>query len=248
MRFAAISDIHGNCLALEAVLADIDQMGIETVVNLGDHFSGPLEAGETAKLLAKHSFPSLQGNHDRYLLDTLLDEMGASDAHAHSQLTKSDLDWLETLPGARALNDDVFLCHGTPTSDTHYWLEQVTADAQLVMARVKDIEAHAANTNSPVILCAHTHIPRAIRLNDGRLIVNPGNVGCPAYSDEMPVPHVVETGTPDASYAILEKQSDRWSASIRYVSYDHMAMSMLAAERNRPDWASALATGRIGKF
>jgi len=45
MRFAAIADIHGNHLALEAVLADIRAQGIEEIVNLGDFFSGPLEAG-----------------------------------------------------------------------------------------------------------------------------------------------------------------------------------------------------------
>ncbi len=44
MRFAAIADIHGNHLALEAVLADIRAQGIEEIVNLGDFFSGPLEA------------------------------------------------------------------------------------------------------------------------------------------------------------------------------------------------------------
>jgi hypothetical protein len=44
MKLAAIADIHGNCVALEAVLADIAALGIGEVVNLGDHLSGPLEA------------------------------------------------------------------------------------------------------------------------------------------------------------------------------------------------------------
>ena len=44
MKFAAIADIHGNCSALEAVLADIGQHRISEVVNLGDHLSGPLGA------------------------------------------------------------------------------------------------------------------------------------------------------------------------------------------------------------
>ena len=44
MKFAAIADVHGNCPALEAVLADIAGLGISEVVNLGDHVSGPLEA------------------------------------------------------------------------------------------------------------------------------------------------------------------------------------------------------------
>lgn len=44
MRFAAIADIHGNCFALEAVLADAADVGVQEVVNLGDHLSGRLDA------------------------------------------------------------------------------------------------------------------------------------------------------------------------------------------------------------
>jgi hypothetical protein len=44
MKFAAIADVHGNFIALEAVLVDISPAGITEVVNLGDHLSGPLEA------------------------------------------------------------------------------------------------------------------------------------------------------------------------------------------------------------
>ena len=44
MRFAAIADIHGNCFAPEAVLADAADVGVEEVVNLRDHLNGPLEA------------------------------------------------------------------------------------------------------------------------------------------------------------------------------------------------------------
>ncbi|MEM8637166.1 MAG: hypothetical protein AAGF33_19550 [Pseudomonadota bacterium] len=53
------------------------------------------------------------------------------------------------------------------------------------------------------------------------------------------------SGTPDASYAILEHTNTGWSVTHRLVPYDHMAMSRMAAERGRPDWAEGLATGRI---
>jgi predicted phosphodiesterase len=49
MRFAAIADIHGNRLALEAVLADAADLGVQNCVNLGDHVSGPLQAGRVEK-------------------------------------------------------------------------------------------------------------------------------------------------------------------------------------------------------
>ena len=69
MKFAAIADVHGNCVALEAVLADIAVLGIAEVVNLGDHVSGPLEARRTADLLIERGFPSIRGDQDRLLVE-----------------------------------------------------------------------------------------------------------------------------------------------------------------------------------
>ena len=50
MRFAALADIHGNSFALEAVLQDMDSLGIKDAVNLGDFFSGPLDAAKIATM------------------------------------------------------------------------------------------------------------------------------------------------------------------------------------------------------
>jgi diadenosine tetraphosphatase ApaH/serine/threonine PP2A family protein phosphatase len=85
-----------------------------------------------------------------------------------------------------------------------------------------------------------------VRLSDGRLIVNPGSVGCPGYRDIHPFPHVVEAGTPDARYAILEHAKDGWQVTFRHVPYDHAPMAELARRNGKPDLAAALATGWIG--
>ena len=69
MKLAAIADVHGNCVALEAVLADIAALGIGEVVNLGDHLSGPLEPRRTADLLIARGFPSIRGDQDRILVE-----------------------------------------------------------------------------------------------------------------------------------------------------------------------------------
>jgi len=42
-------------------------------------------------------------------------------------------------------------------------------------------------------------------LADDRLVLNPGSVGLPAYDDDQPVPHIVENGTPEARYAIVQR-------------------------------------------
>ena len=65
MRLAVIADIHGNLLALEAVLAHIAARGITRIVNLGDCVSGPLCPAETAARLMALAMPTVRGNHDR---------------------------------------------------------------------------------------------------------------------------------------------------------------------------------------
>ena len=243
MRFAAIADIHGNHLALEAVLADIRSQGISDIVNLGDCFSGPLTAGKTADLLLGLDAITIRGNHDRYLIDRAPEAMHVSDRTAHSQLTERHLDWLRGLPFSANYRDEAYLCHATPADDNVYWLESVSSDGHVHLKPLEEIEAFAAGIDFPLILCGHTHIPRFVRLSDGRLIVNPGSVGCPAYDDDLPFYHKVEAGHPFASYAILEKVGDHWLPVFRQVAYDHMAMAKLAAQNGREEWASGLATG-----
>ena len=69
MRIAVFSDVHGNLLALEAVLADIRTRGVDSMVNLGDWVAGPLWPRETFELLAGLGIPSVRGNHDRWAID-----------------------------------------------------------------------------------------------------------------------------------------------------------------------------------
>ncbi len=243
MRIAAIADIHGNDLALEAVLADIEAQAIATVVNLGDHLSGALNAARTADILIARNFASIRGNHDRWLIEKRPAEMGEWDRTARAQLAARHFEWLASLPETRVVADQLFLCHGTPHSDTTYWLDDIAPGGTMRISARERIEAFAAGIDFPVILCGHTHIARCVTLADGRLVVNPGSVGCPAYDDDEPVPHTVETGSPHARYAILEKGPGGWNVDFRLVAYDHMAMSQLAAERNMASYASALRSG-----
>lgn len=245
MRFAALADIHGNAMALEAVLADILDLGIADIVNLGDHLSGPLEAARTANILMLLDLPSVRGNHDRYLVEQAPTAMHHWEADAIGQLDDRHLAWLRGLPPSLVWRDEVFLCHATPDDDNVYWLEDVSPAGHVHLRPMAEIEALAEGIAQPLILCGHSHLPRAVRLSDGRLIVNPGSVGCPAYDDVTPYPHKVEAGTPFASYAILERTADIWTPTFRQVAYDHAAMAHLAQSRGRDEWARALAAGRL---
>src|SRR5581483_11180002 len=99
MRIAVLADVHGNLLALEAVIADMRQYAPDLVLNLGDHLSGPLWAAETADLLMSAAdWIQIRGNHDRQLVELAPEGMGKSDGAANDQLTAHHKAWLETLP------------------------------------------------------------------------------------------------------------------------------------------------------
>ena len=245
-RFAVIADIHSNSDALKAVLADIADLTIDCIVNLGDHLSGPMTARETADLLMAADMIAIRGNHDRWLYDRAREEMYSIDAVARDQLDDTHLDWLRGLPPSARLGSGVFACHGTPKSDTTYWTEKVTPQGDVVLRPHAEIEAEADGLDAGLFLCGHTHLPRRVDLPNGRVILNPGSVGCPAYDDDIPVHHLVQTGTGAACYAIVERTKEGWASQFRHVPYDPARMIACAIEADHLHWESRLATGWIG--
>lgn len=244
MKIAALSDIHGNVAALDAVLADVNKRKVDYIVNLGDICSGELFPCETVDRLVPLSFPTIRGNHERQILSQTPERMGLSDRHAASMLRKDQLAWLARLPATLWLSGEVLLVHGSPRDDLEYFLETVTPEG-LRAANMAEIEERAAGIDAAVILCGHTHIQRSITMKDGRLACNPGSVGLPAYRDDHPYPHVVESGSPHARYAILSKDDGKWTADLRVVAYDWSQAASDAEANGRTDWSRALRTGRV---
>jgi putative phosphoesterase len=204
-QIAVIADIHGNTWALDAVLADIKRREITRIVNLGDCVYGSLDPAGTLERLMGANMISIAGNQDREVFDES-EQVRSSRDHQFvtGQLSAEQLTWLEQLPSTQVV-EDVFLCHGTPASDMIYLLEHVTEhgvalrDSATIMAYLRDVR-------QPVVVCGHSHIPRTVWLPDGRLVVNPGSVGIPAYDEDLPYPHVMEAGSPHARYAVLTRQ------------------------------------------
>jgi putative phosphoesterase len=242
MRIAIVADIHGNLAALEAVVRDIDRRGVDAVANLGDSLSGPLLPLETAQFLMAQDWVHLAGNHERQLLTQGPGQWGASDEFAHSRLTSKEFDWIASLRPSMRYRPDVLLCHGTPSTDTEYFLETVESTHVRIATRL-EVDARLGQVEAELIACGHSHVPRSMRTSTGKLLVNPGSVGLPAYDDIHPYPHVIETGTPDARYAIVERSADLWIATLVAVPYDYRAMVKLALARQRADWARALSSG-----
>lgn len=241
-RIALLADIHANVWALEAVLADARKQGVDVLWNLGDILHGALRPRATYDLLRSADIAlTIRGNQDRELFEP------NPDPRVEWMLRDLGVDaveWVRGLPATAVFQDEVLLCHGSPTDDLCYLLEDVTSGHPVVREE-EEIASLLAGAAQPVIVCGHTHIPRLVRLANGQTIVNPGSVGLAAYGDDAPVPHAMENYSPDASYAILEKTPSGWDATFRNVPYDTREASRTAAGLGRGDWAHQIVTGRV---
>lgn len=241
-KIAVISDIHGNNLALEAVLQDISRRGIDTIFNLGDSLYGPLDPLGTFKQLIKHKMVHILGNCDRMLLEPVHYSSASTLQDVKRILTKEHLNWLKQHP-TKVVIDDILLCHGTPDSDDIYLLEEMTEVGGILKSPTEIMES-IQNVEQSVILCGHSHIPRIVYLPNGKLVVNPGSVGLPAYKDDIPIPHKMESGSPNANYTVMKRESNQWLIEQINVPYDWERASKVAIQNNRKDWAKSLRSGR----
>lgn len=258
MRIAAISDIHGNLPALEAVFDDIAHAGgADVTVNLGDILSGPLWPVETADRLMALNLPTIRGNHERQVLTFEREKMGPTDGYTADHITEAHRNWMRSLPETMWLAPDVFCCHGTPDDDLQYWLETVVpghgehGGRGLRMATLAEAQQRLGGFDTSrvtLMLCGHTHMPRVLQLPEGPLVVNAGSVGLPGFDDDHPFKHVLEVGTPHARWALIERSGTGWNVQQRAVAYDWESAARRAEENGRPDWADALRTGFVGRM
>jgi putative phosphoesterase len=238
---AVIADVHGNIWALEAVLEDIQNRHLDNIVNLGDSVYGPLDPGATARRLQQPHILSISGNMDRILHRGPELPSPTFDFVKHA-LAEDQIDWLRNLPDTLLL-EDLFCCHGTPDSDETSLLEAITPTG-VFLADTLHISKALERVAQPVILCGHTHVPRTVWLPDGRLVINPGSVGVPAYDDDKPYPHKMEAGSPHARYAVLSRTDRGWRVEHIAVPYDWETAADAAHQQGREDYVVALKYGR----
>jgi predicted phosphodiesterase len=242
LPIAIIADIHANIWALDTILQDIKRRSIIHIINLGDSVYGPLAPAETAERILSEQILNIQGNEDRILYDPA-PAPTPTVLFSIQNLHPTHLEWLRSLPKTLLLNETIFACHGTPTSDETYLLEIPSLHGS-TLASSEHISSLLGPISQPIILCAHTHIARVVSLPDGRLIINPGSVGVPAYEDDFPFPHKMEMGSPHARYAILSQIEGSYSIEQVTLPYDWQTASATARKNGREDWAHWLALGR----
>jgi diadenosine tetraphosphatase ApaH/serine/threonine PP2A family protein phosphatase len=220
VRVAILTDIHSNLPALEAVLAAIDEAGVERRWCLGDVVGYGAQPDQCAKLVSERCDLSLVGNHDLAVTGEISTDVFSASAAAAVEWTRanSDSSTLEFLRSLRPENTEqvVGLYHASPRDPV--W-EYVLAVDQ---AR-ECIEAQSAR----VSLIGHSHVAlwfsdgqgppgadgggqaeggRELDLSADRWLLNPGSVGQPRDAD------------PRAAW--LELDTESWKATYHRVEYD----------------------------
>ncbi|WP_417697828.1 metallophosphoesterase family protein [Psychromonas sp.] len=245
-KLAVLSDIHSNVYALEAVVADAKTRGVKTFINLGDILYGPIAPKATYDYLCNLNVLTISGNQDRQIYESTQAEIDSNPTMQFilNDLGKSPLEWMKQLPFDLQVSPDIYACHGTPTDDLMYLLENVSTGKAEVRAD-HEIVNLLNGVKSPIVLCGHTHTPRCVELSTGQLIINPGSVGLQAYTDEDPNVHSMQNYSSKASYVTLLKDSDnKWKVDFHRVTYDISRAVDAAKNQGREDWVHYLSTGR----
>ncbi len=211
MKIAFISDIHGNAIALDSVLADIRNKSVDKIIVLGDLcYRGP-EPKRSLELIRSLDADVIKGNADEWVVrgvlqgevpDTVLDMMNREREWTVARLEQSDLDDLKNLPTVinfQFKNIAINVFHATPDS----LFESVLPDAaeDIIVSKLM------SSTDARIYIYGHIHRP-FIRYINGKTIMNTGSVGLPFDGLAM------------ASYAIVEIEEGSIKTSIQRVGYD----------------------------
>jgi putative phosphoesterase len=212
MRVAALYDIHGNLPALEAVLAEIEEIRPDVILVGGDMALGPFPR-ETLERLSSlgEGVRFIRGNADRVLVEEVHEMTGPSpwperQAWTRAQLTDGQRRLLASLSHAATLDVDglgeVLFCHGSPRSDEEIITRATSPE------RLSEI---LSGVEQQVVVCGHTHV-QFDRMIAAVRLVNAGSIGMP-YEDD-PGAYWALLG-PDVELRRTEYDLDRAAAAIR---------------------------------
>jgi len=245
MRIAVLSDVHGNRVALEAVLVEIRRERPDAVLVAGDlvlHGPDPNGAIDALRVLESEGGLIVSRNTDIAVgdfdygaafpqyQDGVPEIVRVAAEWAHDELGDEQLEWLRRLPAERRLRaaDDTLVLgvHASPGSQTRGFDQAL--DANVIFER-------AAATDARVICVGHTHIPE-IRDLGWKIIVNAGSAG------------YVFDGDPTASWAMVAIDDGVVTAEVRRTEYDVLGVANAISERGLPGDVYRAATVRTGKL
>jgi putative phosphoesterase len=243
MKIAIISDIHGNCVALEAVLNDIKGQGADQIVCLGDAVQGGPQPVQVVACLQELHCPVVMGNADAWLLtgtdsgaENIPQErrlrMDAVRSWQLTRLSEDNLAFIRTfLPTVQIQLDDerILLCyHGSPQSFDHVILPQ-TPD--------EEVRGYLEPNEQTIYTGGHTHM-QFIRHFGRTFHFNPGSVGV-AYRHDQPDDHF--RLDPWGEYALLTSRPGDLALEFRRVLFDVELLNSVYNTSGRPFAELAIA-------
>lgn len=243
MRLILISDIHGNTVALDAVLADARPRPHDVVVCLGDIAAGGPDPGGAIDRIAELGGINVRGNTDSGMVDMpswWLDpaSIGLPESvvpgldtcvWGAEQLSDSQRAWLDDLPPTATIDigeaGSMLAFHGSPRDENELITATTTDEA---------MDEMCAGTMATMYAGGHTHVPLVRRFGE-RTMLNPGSVGMPfaAYGFAGGVAVL-----PRADYAIVTIEGSEVSVDLRQVTTDEDALESMADQSGMPhtDW------------
>jgi putative phosphoesterase len=244
MRLAVISDIHGECFALDQVLQDIHRQGIEQIVCLGDALQGGSQPSETLARLRELNCPVVMGNADAWLISGQQTSEGEEPSEQQravrdwslAQLSEGDVAFIQQfrftfeipLEGGKKL-----LCfHGSPRS----------FDEIILPGTPDDVVRQYLGGHDATLMCGgHTHTQQMRRLGNS-WYVNPGSVSL-AYNWEFTdLAQGNVRVDPWADYAIITSEGASLGITFRHVPYDVNELFHIIRASGRPYAEEAIST------
>ncbi len=179
MKFAMISDLHGNTYAVEKTIQDIKTRGVDQIICLGDVATlGPDPKG-VIQLLQSINCPCIEGNHDEFMFnpDSLKDYKTVqfiidSVNVTRESLTESEIEYLRGFKKNleyKVGSQSILFYHGTPESNTYNLLPDTPASIY---------DDCFQKLNFDVYVGGHTHVQMMVPYK-GSMVVNCGSVGLP---------------------------------------------------------------------
>ena len=236
MRLAVISDIHGECFALDQVLQDIRRQGIEQVVCLGDALQGGSQPAETLARLRELNCPVVMGNADAWLItgqqtddgDEVSEKQKEVRTWSLAQLSESDVAYVQQfrptieipLEGEKSL-----LCfHGSPRSFDEIILPGTPDD---------EVRQFLGGYDATLFTGGHTHTQQMRRLGNSWYF-NPGSVSL-AYNWELSdFAQRRMRIDPWADYAIVTSDGACLGITFRHVPFDVNELASIVRASGRP--------------
>jgi putative phosphoesterase len=239
MRLALLSDQHGNDVAFRAVLEDVEPLGVDEAVCLGDVVQGGTEPAQTLDRLAALGCETVLGNADALLLEVpaespepITERFLEVREWTLSQLGSSQLEQVRSFSAAvRRELDGVPLLffHGSPHSYDDVLLPELGAET------LEPFLGHDA----ALLAGGHTHLQWTRRIGEA-LYVNPGSIGI-SYDRHAPEPPVL---LPLAEWALVTIEDGDVGVEFRQVPYAIEDVQAAAKRSGRPyadEWAAQWA-------